>query len=209
MVYGLFKLCWLVDVLCTCFKETTPVFNVHLSCFVDFILCPTEKYIFKVNNKKIWLICWISSKVKCKHSMTSFRCIYCWPWPQSTYQYSASTFNFKEAFVSSVRKTSHNVLKNQKSRYLYRNKRCKAYFIERFIITPNWNKLWIFQVQNLLYESQVYYRFDPLFDLLYHRYFLDFFLLYQTENLFKFIEIVKKIGRYLIRYTIMVFCNLG
>ena len=128
MVYGLFKLCWLVDVLCTCFKETTPVFNVHLSCFVDFILCPTEKYIFKVNNKKIWLICWISSKVKCKHSMTSFRCIYCWPWPQSTYQYSASTFNFKEAFVSSVRKTSHNVLKKQKARYLYRNKRCKGLF---------------------------------------------------------------------------------
>ena len=55
----------------------------------------------------------------------------------------------------------------------------------------------------------MYYRFDPLFDLLYHRYFLDLFLLYKTENLFKFIEIVKKIGRYLIRYTIMVFCNLG
>ena len=28
-----------------------------------------------------------------------------------------STFNFKEAFVSSVRKTSHNVLKKQKARY--------------------------------------------------------------------------------------------
>ena len=64
MVYGLFKPCWLIDVLCTCFKETTPLFNVHLSCFVDFILCPTDKYMFKVNNKKIWLICWICLKLK-------------------------------------------------------------------------------------------------------------------------------------------------
>ena len=64
MVYGLFKPCWLIDVACTCFKETTPLFSVHLSCFVDFILCPTDKYMFKVNNKKIWLICWMCSKLK-------------------------------------------------------------------------------------------------------------------------------------------------
>ena len=73
--------------------------------------------------------------------MASFRCIYCWPWPQSAYQYSASSFNFKEAFVSSVRKTSHNVLKKQKARYLYRNRSCKAYFIQRFIITPSHTSL--------------------------------------------------------------------
>ena len=48
--------------------------------------------------------------------------------------YLFSSFNFKEAFVSSVRKTSHNVLKKQKARYLYRNKSCKSYFIPRFII---------------------------------------------------------------------------
>ena len=64
MVYGLFKPCWLIDVSCTCFKETTPLFNVHLSCFVDFILCPTDKYMFKVKDKKIWLICWMCSKLK-------------------------------------------------------------------------------------------------------------------------------------------------
>ena len=127
-------------------------------------------------------------KVKSKYSMISFRCIYCWPWPQSAYQYSVSTFNFKEAFVSSVRKTSHNVLKKQKARYLYRNKSVKAYFIQRFITAPNWSKLWTFDntsALNLLYESQVYYRFVSLFDLLYHRYFTKCFLLYQTENLFK------------------------
>ena len=130
-------------------------------------------------------------KFKSKYSMASFRCIYCWPWPQAAYQYSVSTFNFKEAFVSSARKTSHNVLKKQKARYLSRNKSCKAYFIQRFIITSNWNKLWIFDntsALNLLCESWVYYRFVPLFDLLYHHYFTEFFLLYQTKNLFKLLK---------------------
>ena len=138
MVYGLFKPCCFTHVTGTCFKETALFFNVHLSCFVDFILCPTDKYMFKVNNKKNLINLLNVFKVKSRYSMTSFRCIYCWPWPQSAYQYSVSTFNFKEAFVSSVRKTSHNVLKKQ-ARYLYRNKSCKTYFIQRFIIAPNWN----------------------------------------------------------------------
>ena len=34
------------------------------SCFVSFILCRTDKYIFKVNNKKTRLICWNCSKLK-------------------------------------------------------------------------------------------------------------------------------------------------
>ena len=139
MVYGLLKPCWLMDVSCTCFKETTPLFNVRLSCFVDFILYPTDKYMFKVKNKKKLINLLNLFKVKSKHGMTSFRCIYGWPWPQSTYQHSVSTFNFKEAFVSSVRKTSHNVLQKQKARYLYVNKSWKAYFIQRFIIPPNWD----------------------------------------------------------------------
>ena len=37
----------------TCFKETILLFNVHLSFFVDFVMCPTDKYMSKVNNKKI------------------------------------------------------------------------------------------------------------------------------------------------------------
>ena len=40
------------------------MFNEHLSCFVNFILCPTDKYMFKVNNEKIRLICWMCSKLK-------------------------------------------------------------------------------------------------------------------------------------------------
>ena len=56
MVYGLFKPCCFTHVTSTCFKETDLFFNVHLSCFVDFILCPTDKCMFKVNSKKIRLI---------------------------------------------------------------------------------------------------------------------------------------------------------
>ena len=48
-VYGLFKPCQLTHATRTCFKETALLLNVHLSCFVNFILCPTDIYIFKVN----------------------------------------------------------------------------------------------------------------------------------------------------------------
>ena len=48
-VYGLFKPWSLTHATCTCFKETVALFNVHLSCFVNFILCLTNKYMFKVN----------------------------------------------------------------------------------------------------------------------------------------------------------------
>ena len=64
VIHGLFKLCWLTPATCTCFKETALLFNVHLNCFVNFILCPTDKYMFKVNNEKIRLICWMCSKLK-------------------------------------------------------------------------------------------------------------------------------------------------
>ena len=32
-----------------CFKKTALLFNVHLSCLVNFFLCPADKYMFKVN----------------------------------------------------------------------------------------------------------------------------------------------------------------
>ena len=41
-----------------------PYCFVHLGCFVNFILCPTDKYMFNVNNQKIRLICWMCSKLK-------------------------------------------------------------------------------------------------------------------------------------------------
>ena len=48
-VHGLFKPCWLIHATCTCFTELALLFNAHLSCFVNFILCSTDKYMFKVN----------------------------------------------------------------------------------------------------------------------------------------------------------------
>ena len=117
---------------------------MHLSWFLDFILCPIDKYIFKVNDKKNLKNLLNVFKVKSKHSMTSFRCFYCWHWPQSANHYSVSTFNFEQVFVSRVRKASLNVLKKQKAIYLCRNKSCKSYFVQRFIIALNWNKWWTF-----------------------------------------------------------------
>ena len=61
MVYGLLKPCCFAHVTGTCFQETAQFFNVELSCSLDFLLCPTDKYMFKVNNKKIRLICMCSS----------------------------------------------------------------------------------------------------------------------------------------------------
>ena len=53
MVYRLCKPCWLIHASCTRFKETALLLNVHLSCFANFILCATDKYTFKVINKKL------------------------------------------------------------------------------------------------------------------------------------------------------------
>ena len=33
--------CWLIDVSCTCFKETTPLFNMHLKLFCGFCSVPS------------------------------------------------------------------------------------------------------------------------------------------------------------------------
>ena len=81
MIYGLIKpfrhtrvtndITSLMLHVVTCFKETVLLSNVHLSFFVDFILCPTDKYMSKVNNKKIRLICWRCSKLKIK---TAWHC---------------------------------------------------------------------------------------------------------------------------------------
>ena len=41
---------------------------------------------------------------------------------------------FLQPFVSRVWKASHIVLKTEKAPYLFRNKSCKVYFIQQFII---------------------------------------------------------------------------
>ena len=112
-----------------------------LSCFVNFILCPTDKYMFKINNEKIRLICWMCSKLKL--NTTWYRSgVFIVDFGQSQYinvVLLLSTLN-KHLSVGCERQVI--VLKTQKVTYLFRNKSCKAYFIQRCIIAPNWNKLW-------------------------------------------------------------------
>ena len=54
----------------------------------------------------------------------------------------------------------------------------------------------------------MYYRFVLLFNLLCHRYFTYLFAVL-NRKLICIIETVEQIGRYLIRYSVVVFCNLG
>ena len=48
------------------------MFNAQLSYFADFILCPTDKNMFNVINKKIWFIFWMCTKLKIKTAWHSF-----------------------------------------------------------------------------------------------------------------------------------------
>ena len=144
LVYGLCKPCWLTHVTCKCFKETALLFKVHLSCFVDFILCPTDKYMFKVTNKKIRLICWMCSKLKMNtawHSSSVFIVDFYRSQRISIVflLLTLLTLNKCLAVFGSVWETSHNVLKTQKAIYLFLT--IKSHSIQQFIITPNWNKL--------------------------------------------------------------------
>ena len=124
----------------TCFKETALVINVHLSCFVDFILYPTNKYMFKVNNKNIRLICWMCSNINTAwHSSSVFIVDY------DHSQHINIVFlllTLNKFLPVECKRQVNNVLKTQKTKYLFHNKSSKAYFIQWFIIAPNWNKLW-------------------------------------------------------------------
>ena len=118
-----------------CFKETILLFNVHLSCFVEFILCSTNKYMFKVNNKTIRLICWMRSELKINtawHSSGVFI-----DFDHS--QYINIVFLLLKLWTSIRQK---GVKDKSETIYLFPDKSCKTYFIQWFIIAPNWYKLW-------------------------------------------------------------------
>ena len=53
MIYRLLKLYCLTHVTFTWLKETTLLFNVHLRFLVDIILYLADKYMFKVDDKKL------------------------------------------------------------------------------------------------------------------------------------------------------------
>ena len=130
MVYGLFKPCCFTHVTGTCFKETALFFNVHLSCFVDFILCLTDKYMFKVNNKKIRLICMCSSLKINTACHRSFVFIVDFDHSQHiNIVFLLLTLN-KYLSVGCERQV-----------IMFWKPYFKAYFIQQFIIAPNCNKL--------------------------------------------------------------------
>ena len=130
MVYRLFKPCCFTHVTGTCFKETALFFNVHLSCFVDFILCPTDKYTFRANNKKIRLICMCSSlkiNTACHRSFVFI--VYFDHSQHINIVFLLLTLN-KYLSVGCERQV-----------IMFWKPYFKAYFIQQFIIEPNWNKL--------------------------------------------------------------------
>ena len=131
MVYGLFKPCCFTHATGTRFEETALFFNVHLSCFMNFILCPTDKYMPKVNNKKIRLICMCLSL---NINSAWHRC-----------------FVFIDDFDHSLH---INIVFRLLTLCKYFSGGCKrqaimfwklyfkAYFIQQFIIAPKRNKSW-------------------------------------------------------------------
>ena len=130
MVYRLFKPCCFSHVTGTCFKEIALFFNVHLSCFVDFILCPTEKYMFKVSNRKIRLICMYSSFKINTACHLSFAFI-------DDFDHSQ---NINIVFLLLVLNEYFSV-RCERQTAMFWKPYFKTYFIQQFIIEPNWNKL--------------------------------------------------------------------
>ena len=130
MVYRLFKPCCFTHVTGTCFKETPLFFNVHLSCFVDFILCPTDKYMFKVNNKKIRLICiWSSLKI----NTGCHRCfVFIVDFDHSQHINRVFLLLTLNKYLS---------VGCERQVIMFWKPYFKAYFMQQFIIAPNWNKL--------------------------------------------------------------------
>ena len=130
MVYGLFKLCCFTHVTGTCFKETALFFNVHLSCFVDFILCPTDKYKFKVNNKKIRFICMCSSlKIN-----TACHC---------SFVFIVDFDHSQHINIVFLLLTLNKCLSVgcERQVIMFSKPYFKVYFIMQFVIAPNWNRL--------------------------------------------------------------------
>ena len=124
---------------CTCFKETALLFNVHLNCFVNFILCPTDKYMFKVNNKKIRLICWMCSKIKLNttwHRSGVFIVVF----DQSQYISIVFLLLTLNEYVSVGCERQVIMFWKQKKRHIcFVIKVHSLYHSAIYIIAPNWN----------------------------------------------------------------------
>ena len=130
MAHGLFKPRCFAHVTGTCLKETALFFNVHLSYFVDFLLCPTNKYMFKVYNKKIRLICMCSSlkiNTACHRSFV----------------FNVDFDHSHHINIFFLLLTLNKCLSVECERQviMFWKSYFKVYFTQHFVIAPNWNKV--------------------------------------------------------------------
>ena len=131
MAYRLFfKPFCFTHVTGTGFKETALFFNVHLTSLVGFILRPTDKSMLKVNNNKIRLICiFLNLKINTAR-LCSFVFIVDFDYSQNiNIVFLLLTLN-KYLSVGCAWRV-----------IMFRKPYFKAYFIQKFIIAPNCNKL--------------------------------------------------------------------
>ena len=144
MVYGLLKPCCFTHVTSTCFKETILFFNVHLGCFVGFILCPTGKYMFKVKNKKTRLICMCSSL---KINTTCHR----------FFVFIVGFDHSQHINIVFLLLTLNKYLSVGCERpvIMFWQLYSKAYFIQQFIIAPNWNETNYDHIKCLLWYEHI------------------------------------------------------
>ena len=138
MVYRLFKPCRLTHVtkditslmlhVATCFKGTALLFNVLLSFSVDFILCPTDKYKSKVNNKKIRLICWMCSKLNTAWHRSG---VYITDFDHSQHvKIAFLLLTLNKCLSAGCKRQVIMFWKHKKAIYLFPTKSCKSSFIQ-------------------------------------------------------------------------------
>ena len=126
----------------TCFKETDLLLNVHFSFFVDFILCPTDKYMSKVNNKKIRLICWMCSKLKMNTAWHRFG-VFVADFDHSQHVNIVFLHLTLNKCLSSGCKRQVVMFCKHKNRYIcFALKVASHLSFNNLIIAPNWKKLW-------------------------------------------------------------------
>ena len=125
-----------------CFKETALLFNMHLGCFVKFIKRPTDKYMFKVSNEKIRLICWMCSKLKLNTTWHRSD-IFIVDFDQSHYIKTVFLLWTLNKYFSVGCETQVIMLWKYKKRHIcFVIKVARPISFSAFIMAPNWNALW-------------------------------------------------------------------
>ena len=136
-VHGLFKPCWLTHATCTCFKETALLFNAHLSCFVNFILCSTNKYMFKVN-KLVFGNC--GSSTYCQSNIHMFNISFCARDHKTNQAISNLNWNFWNKSTQQIKSTTSltdlcfNKKFVQEKKSLYKISTSKQIYVDTYCV---------------------------------------------------------------------------